>query len=115
MVVGAHPAIASARRAFNWHRCLDGAYLSVGEVVARAEDIEPGQGDDSRRRRFMFPDFHDALLTVAGRPGGALSAKRLGHWLKRNDGKITGDLRLQSQWDNHAKVNRWRVGKVTEQ
>ena len=41
------------------------------------------------------PDFHNALLTVAGaRSGNVVSNDRLGRWLKTNEGKIVNRLSL---------------------
>jgi putative DNA primase/helicase len=41
------------------------------------------------------PDFHNALLAVAGARGGnIISNDRLGRWLKANEGKIVNGLSL---------------------
>ncbi len=54
---------------------------TVQEIISRAVNIV---------------DFHTALISVAaGRSGALVSNERLGRWLKRVEGKITGGLSLR--------------------
>ncbi|WP_034435258.1 phage NrS-1 polymerase family protein [Candidatus Contendibacter odensensis] len=57
-------------------------------------------------------DLHRALLEVAvsRRDSEKVDALRLGHWLKRNKGKIASGLRLEKAGENtDAKIAYWRV------
>jgi putative DNA primase/helicase len=94
-----------------WLGCADPC-----ETVAKAREDDPrrtalltvvvqwkealGTGSAHSMREIMAaavnrPDFHNALLTVAGaRSGNVVSNDRLGRWLKANEGKIVNGLTL---------------------
>jgi hypothetical protein len=52
--------------------------------------------------------LRDALMKVAGQ-GRIVSSSKLGAWLRSNNGRLVGGFRLCSEWDKHAKQNKWWV------
>jgi RepB DNA-primase from phage plasmid len=79
-----------------WRALLGLHRVSVKEVIEKATDYDPpGNGIDFNRRRFLHPEFREALLAVAG-DNGSINGKRLGKWLSANKGKVVSDLRVVS-------------------
>jgi hypothetical protein len=77
-----------------WNTVLGMQRVSVKEVICTATDFDPSSGQmDLTRRRFLHPDFREALLAIAG-DGGSISGKRLGKWLSANRGKVFDGLRI---------------------
>ena len=64
------------------------AYLQLGTKYSVQEVVE---------RAVNVPSFYTALMNVANsRSGQAISNDRLGRWLKGVQGKMVGNLTLQS-------------------
>ncbi|HWB49978.1 MAG TPA: hypothetical protein VG651_12780 [Stellaceae bacterium] len=103
-----HLRVADHKRAnlsavlHRWHASLGSDELTVGDVIGRATDRSQGQ--------FMFSEFREALLDVAG-DGGVINSRRLGRWLRRNQGTMADGLRIEE-----GKFQRgsqyWRVMKL---
>jgi hypothetical protein len=55
-----------------------------------------------------------ALYAVAAPPGRSheIDAKRLGHWLSRNRGRIVDGIKVLGEKDAHSKQIRWRLCAV---
>ena len=54
-------------------------------------------------RAVNVPTFHTALMNVAAsKAGGIISNDRLGHWLKRVEGRIVSGLRLVRMGSQHG-------------
>lgn len=88
------------------------AAIGTREVTVR-EAIEIGMRKQDTMLgdigNFEYPEFRDALLTVAGQRGN-LDATRLGRWLMGREGRIISGLRLRrGEIDGHSKVRKWKV------
>jgi hypothetical protein len=53
--------------------------------------------------------LRDALLSVAQDRGGALSAKKLGHWLRAKDGRIVNGKMFRRAGETRDHVAQWEV------
>jgi hypothetical protein len=77
-----------------WNTVLGMQRVSVKQVICKATDFDLSSGQkDLIRRRFLYPEFREALLAVAG-DGVSISGKRLGKWLSANKGKVFNGLRI---------------------
>jgi hypothetical protein len=82
-----------------WHAHLGTGGHTAAEVATQAS--MPGR-----------EDLHAALLEVAvsKRDPEKVDALRLGHWLKRNKGRVSSGVRLEKAGeDTHSKTTYWRV------
>jgi putative DNA primase/helicase len=62
---------------------------------------------------FRYPDFRDALMTVAGDKGNFINPTRLGQWLGRNKGRVINRSRIESGISiEHGGAVRWKVVSV---
>jgi putative DNA primase/helicase len=75
-----------------WSAVLQAKRVSAKEVINAAIDLDLGDGM-SGGRRFLHPEFREALLIVAG-DSGNINSRRLGIWLSANNGKIVNGLRV---------------------
>ena len=71
--------------------------LTVRQLIDRVTDFVPTQGVNLNplRREFVFPEFREALLAVAGK-SGAIDGYRLGNWLAHQKGKEVNGLYVGS-------------------
>lgn len=69
-----------------WRAALGSDEVTAGDVIRRATD--------QVQSAFMYPEFRESLLEVAGQ-GGAINGARLGRWLSRNQGTIADDMRIE--------------------
>ena len=96
-----------------WRALLGLQRVSVKGVIDKATDFDPpGNGVDLNRRRFLHPEFREALLGVAG-DGGNISGRRLGKWLSSNKGKVVSDLRVVSDGILEG-VGRYRLQQLQD-
>jgi hypothetical protein len=90
-----HMRVADPRRSslasvlYRWRAALGSEELTTGDVIRRAVDRVPGSPNE-----FMFPEFRESLLDVAG-DGGAINSRRLGKWLSKNRGTVADTLRIE--------------------
>lgn len=56
--------------------------------------------------------LQDAISGIAQDRAGALSSKRLGHWLRGKDGRIAGGRVFQRSGENRDSVALWKVVKA---
>jgi len=91
-----------------WNAAIDKA-VTVKALIDRATTrYLPGSGGlDTNAPGFLYAEFRESLLVVAG-DGGVINSRRLGTWLGRNKGKMVGELRLMPDTKKDGE-NRWRV------
>ena len=63
----------------NWEKVLGTKRTSVAEIIKTATEQHLGD--------FVYGDFRDALLAVAG-TGSTINAKRLGRWIAKNKERL---------------------------
>lgn len=73
-----------------WHAVILDDRLSVRELIERATEQ---QQQFHSKAAFMFPEFREALLAVAGE-GGAINGRRLGRWISAHQNRIVDGLRI---------------------
>jgi hypothetical protein len=98
-----------------WGALLGLERVSVKKVIDKATDFDPSCGSaDLNRRRFLHPEFREALLAIAG-DGGSISGKRLGKWLSTIKGRVSSGLRINPdgvlQGVARYRLQRLRDGK----
>lgn len=91
-----------------WKTIIRKQAVTVKEVIERATDYDPqpGAGYDLNVRRFLHPDFREALLVVAG-DGGSINSRKLGTWLGKRKGRVIDGMRLVVKKSNGE--NRWQA------
>ena len=100
--------------AAQWRAVFADRQYTTVEVIKRAS--ERHFEDD----RLTYPEFHAALLEVAGSKKGGIDATRLGLWLRRaKDAVITleteqGPVRhtFKSEIESHSKKPLWRLCEI---
>jgi putative DNA primase/helicase len=99
------PELDALRRVYRaWNAALGPQPITTGALV------ELGLHKDYEGK-FTKPELHDALMEIAW-SSGALSPKKLGHWLKRYRNRIVSGLQLASAYDTNAKQHVWRVRAI---
>ena len=83
----------------NWEKVLGTKRTSVAEIIKTATEQHLGD--------FVYGDFRDALLAVAG-TGSTINAKRLGRWIAKNKERLVEDRRICRDAD-FDKVAHWRL------
>jgi hypothetical protein len=83
--------------------------VAVRDVIERAiaHRIADGGGAPSSKTEFVYPEFREALLAVAGE-SGAINSKRLGNFVAKSKGRIIGGKRLVREGDIGGSA-RWRL------
>jgi putative DNA primase/helicase len=77
--------------------------LSVIETATAMQPTESGYGNDG----FLYPEFREALLMVAGEKG-SINTRKLGKWLRDVKGRVVNGLRLVVDGQTGG-VARWRL------
>jgi putative DNA primase/helicase len=95
-------ALASVLR--HWHAVIGTDEVTVQQLIGRATDFLPVNGQDVQRREFAFPEFREALIEVAGQ-AGVISGKRAGNWLRVVKGKIVDGRRIEPG----LREGHWRL------
>lgn len=73
-----------------WAGIVGDRDVSVRDLIERATEQRPGPlgaATSYPKAEFIYPDFREALLMVAG-DGGVINGKRLGKWLASQQDKI---------------------------
>jgi hypothetical protein len=91
-----------------WREEIGSDKVTVAKLIAFACEQETGSLGYSGGGRFIRAPFRDALLAVAGRASD-VNPKTLGKWLKRNKGRIVGDVRIEQA--GKSNVADWRLVK----
>lgn len=78
-----------------WAAVIGSARISTRAIIDRAIQQRPGSGGfgGGARPVYAHPDFHEALLAVAG-DNGAINGKRLGRWLHKHEDRIVKGMRI---------------------
>ena len=77
-----------------WHAAIGPKRVSAREIVERATSTAAAMGVfPSTRQRFLYPDFREALVGVAG-DANDVSSRRLSRWIGANEDRIVGGLRI---------------------
>jgi hypothetical protein len=90
-----------------WWGEFDNERVTAAEVIDRACESELLSGDNAR---FVRVPFRDALFAVAGR-GGAVNAKALTTWLKKNKDRTVGEIRIRQVDGKRHNAALWRLSK----
>ena len=85
--------------------------IGDGKRKASAEIIKLATDRDEPSHAFMWPEFRDALLVVAGSSTAVIDSRRLGKWLSSVESRIVGGRRLVRD-GSHAGVAYWRLDLV---
>jgi putative DNA primase/helicase len=92
-----------------WSGVLQHKRVSAKEVIDIATDFQAGNADD--KKRYLHPEFREALLIVAG-DAGYINSRRLGKWLGDNSGKIIDGMRIIG--DGLSKgIAQYRLQRLT--
>lgn len=85
-----------------WHAAAGSAARSIAAVkdIASLNDAFGG---------LLHANFREALVDVADDGRGGVNSKKLGHFLKRFEGRIIAGLKLLSEEDSHSKQKIWKV------
>jgi RepB DNA-primase from phage plasmid len=75
-----------------WSAVLQNKRVSAKQLIDTATDFDAKESFDAKKR-FLHPEFREALLIVAA-DAGHINSRRLGRWLSDNQGKIVDGLRL---------------------
>jgi putative DNA primase/helicase len=88
----------------SWHGAVGGSTHTVGAIkdTAALNDVHG---------RFVHSGLREALVDVADDGRGGVNSKKLGHFLKRYEGRIISGLKLLSEEDTDSKQKVWRVVK----
>lgn len=79
------------------------------EAIEVAMQLKPSGFEFARA--FALPDFHEALMTVAG-VGGRINSRTLGKWLGSNKGRIVDGKRLQHHGMDRNGIAKWSVQEL---
>ncbi|HYZ31716.1 MAG TPA: hypothetical protein VE684_05465 [Crenalkalicoccus sp.] len=95
-----------------WHEVIGTERVSCREIIDRATAQQtPTVATRSySRAEFVYPDFREALLTVAG-DGGVVNGRRLGRWLAAHQNHIVQGLML-TRCSLHRGISTWQVESV---
>lgn len=85
-----------------WHTILGEQEVSARQAAERAMQME------ELRNVRAHPEFHEALLAVAGDRRGGISSQRLGIWLGTVKGRVVDGLQVDASPVLHG-IARWRV------
>ncbi len=98
---------ATDPRAQERHALITAWDAAIGEEPITVKDLVS--------KACQHEELRNALLAVAaGAKGGSIDNRRLGWWLRRNNGRVVGGLRLRlaPEPDRHSKTARWVVEHV---
>jgi hypothetical protein len=85
----------------HWREAVGPAEVTSKELIEIATAQIPNSGS------FLWPDFREALLNVAGE-GGHINSRRLGYWLRGVKGRVADQMRIEEGASLHGD-NRWKL------
>lgn len=101
---------ASDKKRDSFNRLFAVWYDAVGaRVMTSKEVIEMAGRSEDHNGAFEYQDLRDALFDVCAERG-LLSASRLGHVLRRNNGRVFGPFRLTAEGKT-KRGQEWRIEK----
>ena len=77
------------------------------EVIVRSDGYSETVETDEPK----YPEFNDALMTVAGGAKG-IDRRALGRWLDRQKNRVIDAMKITGKVDSHLKIARWTLLKV---
>ena len=83
--------------------------MSSGSLKAFAEEAEvttDGEYSSRYEKKFVRPDFRQALLDIASR-SGEIDTKRLGAYLGKYQHRVIDGLKIMADEDTHKKQKMW--------
>lgn len=89
----------------SWHAATGGTPRTTGALREVAIENDPSG-------RLVYADLREALVEVADDGRGGINPKKLGHYLKRHEGRVIAGLKLVSGEDSHSKQKVWKVVKL---
>lgn len=87
-----------------WREVIGEERVTVRQVIERATEQRPQLYG---RSEFIYPEFREALLGIAGE-GGAINGGRLGKWIGAHQNRIAAGLKLVSSGVSAGRA-RWRL------
>jgi hypothetical protein len=90
-----------------WHAVLGDRPVTTRTVIEEAQLVSSLSADGTNRAPHTHPEFHAALLDVAG-DRGRISSNRLGIWLAANKHKVVGKCRLAAATVSAGNA-RWKL------
>lgn len=63
-------------------------------------------------KKEAFPSLYEALASAAGDKKEFITAKELGKWLSRHEGRIIDNLKIVKKGNNHGHAVKWSVSQV---
>jgi hypothetical protein len=83
--------------------------MTTGELKAFAEEAEAsndGEYHQKFEKTLLRPDFHQALLDIAGNRG-EIDPRRLGRYLGRCLHRVVDGVKIVAEEDSHKKQKTW--------
>jgi putative DNA primase/helicase len=84
-------------------------HKTTGELKAIADETEvstSGDYADRYDKKYVYPDFRQALLDVASK-GGEIDAQRLGRYLGGFQHRVVDGLKIMAAKDTDKKQKKW--------
>jgi putative DNA primase/helicase len=84
-------------------------HLLSGELKTLAEEAEVTTGGeyfDRHDKKFVHPDFRQALLDIASK-GGEIDAVRIGRYLGRYHNRVVDGIKIMGAEDSDKKHKKW--------
>ncbi len=105
----ADPVLEETRAVMSqWQEVLRCERVTVAGVIRRASETR--SDSYGGKPELVHAEFHDALMTVAGR-GGAISGRSLGKWLQARADRIVGGMRIL-RGEPRSGVATWSIGEA---
>lgn len=89
----------------SWHAAVGGSPKTTAAIKEESAVNDTYGG-------LLHPNLREALVEAADDGRGGINSKKLGHFLKRYEGRIVAGLKLTSADDSDLKQKVWKVGKA---
>jgi len=89
----------------SWHHAVGGSAKTIATVKDAASLTDTFGAN-------VHSTLREALVDVADDGRGGINSKKLGHFLKRYEGRIISGMKLLSEEDTHSKQKAWKVVKL---
>lgn len=107
----ADPKLSALRAALNaWSSVFGRKPVRVREAIDLASQQK--NGIFPSKTEFLYPDFQEALMTVAG-VAGRINSRTMGKWLASNQGRIVGGKRFVHSGVDRDGVVKWGVEEIS--
>jgi hypothetical protein len=92
-----------------WEVVIGHDKVTVADVIRRATERRSGFSEEGTGE-FIYPEFREALLAIAG-VGGGISSRRLGKWLAESCGRVVNRQRF-SEFGKRQGVALWFLENI---